>query len=62
MKSTTKQYFLKLLSLKIYKKCDNFLDNDRFWEDSTRTEMKDMHLLAERLSADAYDEIEDHTV
>jgi len=29
MKSTTKQYFLKLLSLKIYKKCDNFLDNDR---------------------------------
>jgi heme-degrading monooxygenase HmoA len=41
---------------------DKIEDWKAFWEDSTRTEMKDMHLLAERLAADVYDEIEDHTV
>ena len=33
-----------------------------FWNDPSRTEMQDMHALAERLSADAFDELGDYTV
>lgn len=33
-----------------------------FWKDAARTEMHDMHDLAERLSADAFDELGDFTV
>ena len=41
---------------------DKLEDWQSFWEDSTRTEMQVMHSLAKRLSAEAYEEIEDHTV
>ena len=41
---------------------DKFEDWRAFWEDSTRTEMQVMHTLAKRLSAEAYEEIEDHTI
>ncbi len=33
-----------------------------FWKDPSRTEMQEMHALAERLSADSFEEIGDHTV
>ncbi len=41
---------------------DKLKDWQTFWKDSTRTEMQRMHSLAERLSVDVYEEIEDHTV
>ena len=33
-----------------------------FWNNPSRTEMQEMHALAERLSAEAFDEIGDYTV
>ena len=33
-----------------------------FWKDPNRIEMQDMHALAQCLSADAFDEIEDHSI
>ncbi|MEM8534691.1 MAG: antibiotic biosynthesis monooxygenase [Chloroflexota bacterium] len=33
-----------------------------FWKDSTRMEMQTMHSLAERISVEVYEELEDHTV
>ena len=41
---------------------DDVADWQAFWQDSTRTEMQVMHVLAQRLSADAFEEIEDHSV
>ncbi|MCP5007021.1 MAG: antibiotic biosynthesis monooxygenase [Planctomycetes bacterium] len=41
---------------------DKIENSQNFWKDSSRTEMQDMHTIAERLSADAFDEIEDYTV
>jgi len=33
-----------------------------FWGEASKTAMREMHALAERLSADAFEEIEDYTV
>ena len=41
---------------------DKLEDWQAFWDDSTRTEMQIMHSLAKQLSAEAYEELEDHTV
>lgn len=41
---------------------DRLDDWKSFWEDPNRSEMSEMHLYAERLSEEAYHEIEDHTV
>lgn len=41
---------------------DKLEDWKAFWEDPTQTQMQDMHSLAERISAEAYEEVEDHTV
>jgi len=41
---------------------DRHEDWHAFWEDSARTEMDEMHSLAERLSADAFEEIADYTI
>jgi heme-degrading monooxygenase HmoA len=41
---------------------DKLEDWRAYWEDSTRIEMQVMHTLAKRLSAEVYDEIEDHTI
>ncbi|MCP3871002.1 MAG: hypothetical protein GY703_23475 [Gammaproteobacteria bacterium] len=37
-------------------------DRAEDWQDPSRTEMRYMHKIAERLSADVFEEIEDHTV
>ena len=41
---------------------DTLEDWQAFWKDSTRTEMQTMHSLAERISVEVYEELEDHTV
>jgi heme-degrading monooxygenase HmoA len=41
---------------------NNLEDWQAFWEDSSRTEMQVMHSSAKRLSTEAYEEIENHTV
>lgn len=41
---------------------DKIEDWQKFWNDPTRTNMRDMHAIAEQLSADAFDEVEDHTI
>ena len=41
---------------------DKLEDWQAFWKDSSRTEMQDMHAIAERLSADVFEEVEDHTI
>ena len=41
---------------------DKIEDWQAFWEDSAQAEMQEMHSLAKRISAEAYEEIEDHTV
>ncbi len=41
---------------------DKIEDWQTFWKDPSRTEMQDMHAIAERLSVDAFDAVEDHTV
>ena len=41
---------------------DNLEDWQAFWKDATQTDMHVMHALAERLSVEAFEEIEDHTI
>jgi heme-degrading monooxygenase HmoA len=41
---------------------DNYADWQKFWEDSTRTEMKAMHSVAERLSVEVFEEHGDQTI
>lgn len=41
---------------------NKFEDWRAFWENETQTEMQIMHSLAERLSVETYEEIEDHTI
>ena len=41
---------------------DKLEDWKAFWTDSSRTEMQDMHAIAERLSTDVFEEVEDHTI
>ena len=41
---------------------DKVEDWQAFWTDSSRTEMQDMHAMAERLSADVFEEVADHTI
>ncbi len=40
---------------------DSLEDWQSYWSDSTRAEMQEMHAVAERLSVDVFDEIEDYT-
>lgn len=41
---------------------DKLEDWQSFWKDAPQTDMQEMHALAERLSEEVYEEIEDHTV
>jgi heme-degrading monooxygenase HmoA len=41
---------------------DTLEDWRAFWEDATHTDMQEMHTLAERVSAEAYEEVDDYTV
>lgn len=41
---------------------DSYAHWEAFWKDENRTEMKEMHSLAERLSVNTYEEIGDYTV
>jgi heme-degrading monooxygenase HmoA len=41
---------------------DSLADWQAFWDNPDRSAMQEMHALAERLSAEAYEEIADHTV
>ncbi len=41
---------------------DHFEDWKSFWERQSIPEMQKMHSLAERLSVNSYEELEDHTI
>lgn len=41
---------------------DTLEDWHAFWESATHTDMQAMHTLAERVSAEAYEEVDDYTV
>jgi heme-degrading monooxygenase HmoA len=40
---------------------DTFEAWQAFWEGTAHTDMQEMHALAERIAAEAYEEIEDYT-